>query len=95
MIDNTLVLALLPVVIALVQVAKALRLPDVLAPLASLLLGIGAAALWGTGSWRDLSLTGVVIGLSAGGFYSGVTNTRSSIALKQQLRRSVRARSDD
>lgn len=86
MIDNELVLALVPVVIGLVQAAKALRVPDALAPLVTVLFGVAAAALWGDGPWRDLSLTGVIVGLTAAGLYSGVTSTRSAIHIRRVTR---------
>lgn len=87
-VDTGLVLALVPVVVALVQAAKALRLPPALAPAANLVGGIAVVALWTAGPWRDVSFAGVIVGLTAGGFYSGITSTRSSLASARYTRKS-------
>lgn len=88
-VDNTLVLALTPIVVGVVQALKALRIPDSVAPVLSLVLGVVAGALWseaGT-AWQEMTLTGIVIGLSASGLYSGVVSTRSAIAIRSHVRR--------
>lgn len=70
--DMALVFALLPVVQGIVEALKIAFLPTRLAPLVSVLLGIGGVFL--TGAFNDnlgmMALTGVVIGLGAAGLYS-------------------------
>lgn len=64
------VLTVIPVIIALVQVAKGLGLASKWAPVLAILLGVGLLAL------VELSLPvtiigGILAGLSASGLYSG------------------------
>ena len=93
--DNyELVLALTPVVVGLVQLCKAVRLPSALAPAVTVLAGVGAAGLWVPGPWRDVTLTGVIIGLNAAGLYSGVQATQGAVRDRTTARRlAVRSRS--
>jgi len=65
-----LVLGAIPLVIGLVQVAKAMKLPDNFAPLASLVLGCALVALTGA-TWQASLVQGIIVGLSASGLYSG------------------------
>lgn len=60
-----------PVVIGLVEVAKGLGLPPRIAPLASIALGAGLAALSGL-TWQAALTQGILIGLAASGLWSGV-----------------------
>lgn len=63
-------LALIPVVIGIVEVVKRVGLKAKYAPILSLVVGIGLAALIG-GGWSEVILGGVIVGLSASGLYSG------------------------
>jgi thiamine transporter ThiT len=61
------------VVISLVEVAKTLGLPSRFAPLLSVLLGVGSLLLLAFFQpATEVIFTGLVIGLSACGLYSGV-----------------------
>lgn len=88
LIDNAWVLVLTPVVIGIVQALKALRIPDRFSPAVTLAVGIGSSILWFDGPWRATTLTGVVVGLSAAGLYSGITSSREEIRAAQHRRRS-------
>lgn len=88
LVDNAWVLVLTPVVIGIVQALKALRIPDRFAPAVTLAVGIGASVVWFEGPWRATTLTGVVVGLSAAGLYSGVTSSRDEIRAAQARRSS-------
>lgn len=68
---------LTPVVIGLTEVAKrAARLPDRLAPVVAIALGVAAALLFDPAlPWRDELATGVLAGLSASGLWSGTRAT--------------------
>lgn len=67
--------ALVPLIVGVVQVAKLTGLPDRFAPLASLILGLVLSAGLGL-SQNDFTaeslLVGIALGLSASGLYSGV-----------------------
>lgn len=63
-------MATIPVVVALVQVIKQMGLSDRYAPIASIVLGIGLAAVVTTGL-VPIIIGGIVVGLSASGLYSG------------------------
>jgi len=67
-------LALIPVVLGLVSLAK-IYLDSKWAPLLSLALGIGAAFLVPSSTIALTVLQGILIGLSASGLYSGVKAT--------------------
>ena len=86
LVDNTWVLVLTPVVIGIVQALKALRIPKRFAPLVTLIVAIGAAVVWYDGPWRAVTLTGVVVGLSSSGLYSGITSTTAEIQASKQRR---------
>jgi hypothetical protein len=64
------------VVIALVEVAKSVGLPSRFAPLLSVLLGVGSLLLLAFFQpATEIIFTGLVVGLSAAGLYSGVKAT--------------------
>lgn len=69
--DLTLV-TLVPVVSGIVEVIKVTGIPTRFMALISLILGIGAGFLFFTGSYQDQLFSGIVIGLSASGFYDVV-----------------------
>ena len=63
--------ALIPIVQGVVEVLKSSFLPSKLAPLVSILLGVGAIYLvGGVGNTGMTVMTGVVTGLSSAGLYS-------------------------
>ena len=68
-------LALVPVVIGLVQGIRTLGLPDRYAPVASIVLGILGAFVFPAVTIPLTILSGIVVGLSACGLYSGVRAT--------------------
>lgn len=72
------------IVTGVVQALKRAKLPQDLAPLASIIVGVGAAFMWGEGTWRDLSLTGVALGLSAAGLYSGIKTTQMGVVKQRR-----------
>ncbi len=63
--------ALVPLIIGLVEVAKRAGLPTKLSPLLSLLLGLGGGFLLYGGNLPNAIINGALIGLSASGLYSG------------------------
>ncbi|MGI6357172.1 MAG: hypothetical protein ACOX2K_00500 [Bacillota bacterium] len=63
--------ALVPLIIGLVEVAKRVGLSTKLSPLLSLLLGLGAGFLLYGSNLSQAIITGAMIGLSASGLYSG------------------------
>lgn len=66
--------ALIPIVIALVGVAKGVGLSTQYAPIFAIILGIlGAVGL--SGLSFPVALSGIVVGLSAMGLYSGTKTT--------------------
>ena len=69
-----LMLSSIPIVLGVVSVFKIAGLADRWAPLASLIMGVGVAALIG-GPLVVVVLGGLVIGLSASGLYSGTKTT--------------------
>lgn len=69
-------LALVPIVIGLVEAIKKVGLPDRWAPIVSIALGLGGAWLIG-GTALAIVLSGLVIGLSASGLYSGTSAVRN------------------
>lgn len=64
------VLAVIPLVVGLVSVAKGLGLPGKWAPVASIALGIGLMTIAG-GVWQAFVLQGIIAGLAASGLWSG------------------------
>jgi hypothetical protein len=68
-------IVVVPAILGVVQVAKQSGLPGKLAPLASLLLGLLAGlgqAATAHLDWPTAAATGIALGLSASGLYSGV-----------------------
>lgn len=73
--------AIVPIVIAIVQVFKMTgKIPNQYAPLLSILVGVGVAFLLkhGATTLTNVILEGVLYGLSASGLYSGITTTMSA-----------------
>ncbi len=68
---NPALLALIPIVIGLIQVAKMAGLPSKYAPIGALILGVVGALILG-GPIGVAILSGLIVGLSASGLYSGV-----------------------
>lgn len=69
------ILALVPILIALIEVLKIAGLPSRYAPLFSLVLGVtGAAAVTMSVSPTTI-VSGLVVGLSASGLYAGTKAT--------------------
>lgn len=66
------------VTIGLVELVKRIGLSSRFAPLASVLIGIGATALFSHAFTTGVVGIGIVIGLTAAGLYSGVKTTVSS-----------------
>lgn len=67
-----LVLAVVPVVIALVQVVKKFGINSKYAPVAAIAFGIGLTYLvLPDAILKDVLLQGLILGLSASGLYSG------------------------
>ncbi len=70
--------ALIPLIVGLVDLVKRAGLPDKLAPIVSLGLGLGLMFAYGLteAGWTVLqcAVTGAFLGLSAVGLYSGVKN---------------------
>jgi hypothetical protein len=62
--------ALIPLIIGLVEVAKQVGLPSKLAPALAVLLGLGVGFVMQTSGPAESSLKGLMIGLSASGLYS-------------------------
>lgn len=67
---SPLALGAIPLIVGLVQVLKGVNLPTKLAPVASILLGIGILAISGI-VWQAFVIQGIIVGLSASGLYSG------------------------
>ena len=68
---SPILIAVVPAIVALVQVAKNMGLDSRYAPLISLVLGVGASFLLSDGTYAILVVQGVVLGLTASGIYSG------------------------
>ena len=68
---SPLVMATVPVIVALVQGAKQMGLPGKFAPVASMVFGIGLVFLTGPAGWTAVAVQGILAGLAASGLYSG------------------------
>jgi hypothetical protein len=68
-------LTLIPITVGIVEVVKRVGLPKRFLPLLSVLAGIGCAIILGGETTGVIALQGVVVGLSAVGLWSGVSNT--------------------
>lgn len=64
-----------PIVLALVEVAKRLGMGSKFAPIAAVVLGLGIFAVWGDGVLLDKLFEGLISGLTASGLYSGIKKT--------------------
>ncbi|PID23256.1 hypothetical protein CSV61_02075 [Sporosarcina sp. P3] len=65
-------MVLIPVIVGLVDALKGYGLPKKWWPVVSVLLGVGGGVVYVyPGDWVSGVLSGLVMGLSAGGLYSG------------------------
>lgn len=64
-------ITLMPVIVALVALAKELGLPVKFSPILSIALGIAAIFIFGNVEWREAVFQGIICGLAASGLYSG------------------------
>lgn len=64
------IVAIVPVVVGLVSIAKGVGIPSKYAPVASLAIGIALVALTGV-AWQAFVVQGIIAGLAASGLYSG------------------------
>lgn len=64
------IVAIVPIVVGLVQVAKGVGIPSKYAPVVSIVFGIGLVALTGV-AWQAFVVQGIIAGLAASGLYSG------------------------
>ena len=67
---SPLVVAIVPIVLGLVQVAKSVGLPSQYAPILSIIFGIGMVLLAGA-VWQVAIAQGIIIGLASSGLFSG------------------------
>lgn len=69
-------IAIIPIVVALVEVISRLGVPSKFLPLCAIVIGIAAGVFFiAPESMPQAILSGIVVGLSAVGMYSGVKNT--------------------
>ena len=66
---------IIAVVLGLVEVVKRIGLPSRFCPLLAVVIGVLASFISPSGSIGLTIMVGVIYGLSASGFYSGVKNT--------------------
>ncbi|ARD46982.1 hypothetical protein SporoP37_01550 [Sporosarcina sp. P37] len=65
-------IVLIPVIIGLIEVLKVYGLPKKLMPIFALLFGIGGGIFYlFPHDWKSGVLSGIIMGLSASGLYSG------------------------
>jgi len=76
---SPIVVAIVPIIVGLVQVAKGLKLPKQYTPLLALLLGI-ALMMTTSPDWRVFTVQGVIAGLAASGLWSGA---KTSLKIKK------------
>ena len=74
---------LTPLTLAFVEIVKELGLPKKWSPVLAIIVGVGFSFMVGTGSWQETAITGIIIGLSACGIYSGVKNTKEALVGKR------------
>lgn len=67
-------LVLVPLVLGLVEVIKRIGLPTRWVPIASIVLSIGGLFLAGV-AWQPAIMSGIFVGLSACGLWSGTKTT--------------------
>ena len=69
-------IAVIPVIVALVQLSKQFGAGPKIQPLVALLLGIGAGFIYiSPDDWKAALFQGIVMGLAAVGLWSGTKNT--------------------
>lgn len=73
---NPVLLGSIPVIVGVVQVIKNLGLPIRLVPLSAIILGIIVSAFLG-GTLFSIVMSGLIVGLSSAGLYSGGKTTIS------------------
>jgi hypothetical protein len=89
-------IAAVPAIMGLVEAATTAGLPKNLAPLAAVLLGIGAGILShsaGSVGWQEAIAGGIALGLAASGLYSGGKQVGGAIKLRyhrNQARKTMR-----
>lgn len=71
---SPIIVAIVPVVVGLVAIAKGVGLPSKYAPLAAVAFGAGLVALTGV-AWQAFLVQGIIAGLAAAGLYSGAKAT--------------------
>lgn len=67
---SPLIVAIVPVIVGLVQVAKDIGVSNRYAPIASIVMGVGLIALTGV-NLQTMIVQGIIAGLAASGLYSG------------------------
>lgn len=69
-------MALIPMIVGIVEILKRTGVPKRLLPLSSLILGIGSGVFFLYPTDLKMGIfTGIILGLSASGLYSGTKNT--------------------
>ena len=71
---SPLIVAIVPVVLGLVQVAKGMGIPSRYAPVASIVLGVALMLITGA-VWQAAVVQGIIAGLAASGLWSGSKST--------------------
>ncbi|MBK5242613.1 hypothetical protein [Clostridium sp.] len=65
-------IALIPLITMLIEVIKKAGLPNRFAPLASIIIGVGFGLIFeNSGDIKNAIITGLIMGMSASGLYSG------------------------
>lgn len=67
-------IALVPVIIGLIEIAKQVGLPAKWSPVAAIIIGIIVGCVYVADSPAEGILVGLTMGLAASGLYSGVKN---------------------
>jgi len=62
------------IVLGLVEVVKRCGMPTKFVPLLAVIIGIGLSILILVGGWGEMIISGIVIGLTAVGLFSGASN---------------------
>lgn len=65
------IVAIIPVILGLVQIAKTLGLPSKYSPLLAILFGACLVGLVDP-SWKEMIIQGIIAGLASSGLWSGV-----------------------
>ena len=69
--------AVLAVIMGVAEACKAVGFPPKWVPLLNLVLGLAAMLVFGAADMRENAFMGLVLGLMAGGLYSGVKSIAS------------------